>query len=148
MTPPTDTKHTDEPPFMMRSNRLPEMLEGTHVRLFFDEFLAREVAAHEEALKKQRKREDRYKELLTDYYYRSDHLDTPWDEAMHDMRKRSAYLDLKEAERQQLFLDHMATLRRKMGKEPEKESDKAAAEDLEKPGPKDTKGATNYRCPL
>ena len=50
--------------------KLPEMHKGTHVRLYFDECIAKEVAAHEERERRQRKREERYMELLEDYYYR------------------------------------------------------------------------------
>lgn len=50
--------------------KLPEMHKGTHVRIYFDECIAKEVAAHEEKERRQRKREERYMELLEDYYYR------------------------------------------------------------------------------
>jgi hypothetical protein len=94
--------------------RLPGM--GPHVRLFFDECIAKEAAAHEESERRQRKREERYNELLEDYYYRSDHIETPWADAEVDMRKRSAFLDLKDPnDRRNLFEKHIASLAKKMG---------------------------------
>jgi pre-mRNA-processing factor 40 len=105
-------------PAEQRLSRVVEMKRShpTHIRLFFDELIAKEVAAHEESVQRQRRLEDRYMSLLEDYYYRSDHIDTPWKEAEYDMRKRSAFLDMKEADRRTLFDRHMATLAKKMGR--------------------------------
>lgn len=47
---------------------------------------------------------------------RSDHIDTPWADAEYDMRKRSAFLDMKDpADRKALFEKHIASLAKKMG---------------------------------
>jgi len=96
--------------------RLPDMHKGSHVRLYFDECAAKETAAHAESERRQRKREERYRELLEDYYYRSDHIDTSWADAEVDMRKRSAFLDLQDPnDRRRLFHKHLASLAKKMG---------------------------------
>jgi len=87
----------------------------SHARMFFDELIGREAVAYAEAQKKQRKLEERYTELLEDYYYRSDHVDTPWSDAKEDMRKRSAFLDTKEGDRRRMFDQHMTTLAKKLG---------------------------------
>lgn len=89
-----------------------------HARLYFDELHAKEAALHEEQAAKQRRLEERYLELLEDYYYRSDHIGTSWKDAEYDMRKRSAFLDMKEADRKPVFEKHMAGLAKKMGKVP------------------------------
>ena len=45
--------------------RLPKMLATTkHVRMVFDELLVKEVAKHEEAVKKRKRTEERYMDLL------------------------------------------------------------------------------------
>jgi len=101
--------------------RLPSMhgsALGGHARLLFDELLGKEVAAHEEQAKKQAKKEARYHELLSDYYYRSDHISTSWKDATYDMRKRSAFLDMDEPGRRVLFEKHLESLAKKMGKVP------------------------------
>jgi hypothetical protein len=87
----------------------------SHARMFFDETITKEAAAFAESQRRQRKREERYLELLEDYYYRSDHVETSWSDAEYDMRKRSAFLDLKEGERRSMFDQHMATLAKKLG---------------------------------
>jgi hypothetical protein len=88
-----------------------------HVRMFFDEMLSREVAAHEEAVRRHRKLVDRYLDLLEDQFYRSDHVDTTWEEAEEKLRKRSAFIDLRdnEKDRRKYFDKHMASLARRMG---------------------------------
>lgn len=54
--------------------------------------------------------------LALNPYIRSDHIDTPWADAEYDMRKRSAFLDMKDsADRKALFEKHIASLAKKMG---------------------------------
>jgi len=98
--------------------RLPKMLATTkHVRMVFDELLVKEVAKHEEAVKKRKRTEERYMDLLEDYYYRSDHIDVSWKDAEYEMRRRSAFLDMKDnKERKAFFEKHIARLAKKMGK--------------------------------
>ena len=59
---------------------------------------------------------DRYRELLEDYYYRSDHIDVDWEEAQEDLCRHSAYRDLDADDRKKLFDEHMAILKDKMEK--------------------------------
>ena len=87
-----------------------------HLRLFFDEVLAKEVSYHEEKLRRKKMREDRYLDLLEEYYYRSDHVGIPWKEAEYDMERRTAFREMPEVDRKRMYDDHMAALKRKLGK--------------------------------
>ena len=87
-----------------------------HVGLFYDEALAKEVSYHEEKMRRKKLREDRYLDLLEEYYYRSDHVGIPWKEAEYDMERRSAFCDMPEDDRKRMYDDHMAALDRKLGR--------------------------------
>ena len=87
-----------------------------HLRFFFDEVLAKEVSYHEEKLRRKKMREDRFLDLLEEYYYRSDHVGIPWKEAEYDMERRTAFREMPEVDRKRMYDDHMAALERKLGK--------------------------------
>ena len=87
-----------------------------HMRLFYDEALAKEVSYHEEKMRRKKHREDKYLDLLEEYYYRSDHIGIPWKEAEYDMENRTAFRDMPEVDRRRMYDDHMATLQLKLGK--------------------------------
>lgn len=48
--------------------------------------------SHEEELRRKAKREERYKELLLEYYWRSDHIGTSWEEEAKDQLSRCVCL--------------------------------------------------------
>lgn len=87
-----------------------------HVRLYYEELHTKEVAIYEDEQRSRKRREERYHHLLEDYYYRSDHIGISWKDAEYDLRRHSAYADLKDADRQRLFHEYMESLARKMGK--------------------------------
>lgn len=58
---------------------------------------------------------ERYNELLTDYYYRTDHLEISWEEACEDMEHRSAFKALPPYMRELMFEEHMNVLREAAG---------------------------------
>ncbi|CAE7934304.1 unnamed protein product, partial [Symbiodinium sp. KB8] len=69
---------------------------------------AKAQAARRQALAEEDK--ERYKELLRDYYYRSDHVEIPWSEAADEMAHRTAFRRLAPADREALFQEHMSAL--------------------------------------
>ena len=74
-----------------------------------------ELAAKEKRI---RKYEDRYLDLLDDFYYRSDHVGIEWDEAKREMSRHRAYQDLPRDSRKKLFLEHMEELAAELAKKP------------------------------
>jgi pre-mRNA-processing factor 40 len=71
-------------------------------------------AEREEALRRQRKKEERYVELLEEYFYRSDHVGVGWEEAKHLLERHSAYAALAKPDRSRVFAEYMEQLARKM----------------------------------
>ena len=84
--------------------------------IIFKGFVAEKIEEVAIKAKKQRKYEDRYLDLLDDYYYRSDHVGLQWDEAKADLCRHSAYLDLSRELRKSLFLTHMQELADELAK--------------------------------
>jgi hypothetical protein len=72
---------------------------------------AAEARAAEE--KRQRRAREKFDDLLMDYFYRSDHLNTSWEEATHILRHRSAFMDAPADLRQGWFDVYMDRLRAK-----------------------------------
>ena len=60
---------------------------------------------------RQRKREDRFLELLESHFNRSDHCKLDWDEAKKYIQGKSAYEDLSRNDRKKVFNEHMSNLR-------------------------------------
>lgn len=83
------------------------------LRLAFDR--VRAVAETDERDRRARieRNLERFRDLLMDYFFRSDHLDTTWEEARDLLRERSAYKALDRDDRIRLFDEHMTELRRR-----------------------------------
>ena len=88
---------------------------GTFEKIF-ESVKEERIEEEEIRLEKERKFEDRYLDLLDDYYYRSDHVGIKWEEAKRELCRRSAYLDLSREKRKSLFLDHMKELADELAK--------------------------------
>jgi hypothetical protein len=86
----------------------PTQLHMAFTRVCADE--EREEAEQRERLERRKRR---YRDLLMDYFYRSDHLTVTWAEARDEIAERSAFRELPQKLRQTLFEDHMAELRRR-----------------------------------
>ena len=68
------------------------------------------VIKHEEEMKRQKRREDKYIILLQDFYNRSDHVGFEWEEAKKDLCKYSEYEALLRNDRKRIFLEYMKEL--------------------------------------
>lgn len=85
-----------------------------NIKNYFESIrLTREEEFREER-KAAAKLEVRYIDLLEDYYYRSDHIGTTWEQAKDDLYKHSAYANLDRDKRKELFDKHMTDLSEKM----------------------------------
>jgi hypothetical protein len=73
----------------------------------FADLLEQAKADYEDEQRKQRKREERYVQLLEEYYYRSDHVGVPWDDAKVVLGKHSSYDALEKVDRKRLFDAYM-----------------------------------------
>lgn len=84
------------------------------LKCYFDDIHNKKVDDYEYNIKKQKKREERYIELLSDYFYLSEHINLSWEDAKKDLERHSAYDDLDRNDRKRLFLEHMSNLSAKM----------------------------------
>ena len=80
----------------------------------YEEFVDQAKLDYEEVVRRQKKREDRFLDLLEDSFYRSDHLDVTWDQAKEFLSRHSSYDILAKADRKRLFTSHMDQLAKKM----------------------------------
>ena len=110
-----------------------------HLQQVFTEMQAAALAEREEELRRAKRREDRFVELLEvsqffkhifddllvtvlqqllddtkGYYYRSDHIGVTWDEAKKVLERHSAYDALVKADRKRLFSTYMDGLSKRM----------------------------------
>ena len=94
-------------PFAAALARAPE-----NVKLVFEELHAVAVEEAERQAKKLARRKGRFEDLLTEYFYRSDHVGTSWADAKGQLRSHSAYKDLYRypEEREAVFAAHMKKL--------------------------------------
>ena len=72
------------------------------------------IIKHEEEMKRQKRREDKYIMLLRDFYNRSDHVGFEWEEAKKDLGKYSEYDALSRTDRKRMFHEHMKELEQLM----------------------------------
>jgi hypothetical protein len=84
------------------------------VKAIFDTMLERAKYDAEELRKSQVKKEEKFRRLLEDYYYRSDHIDTSWSDAKKDLSKHSVYDSLSKTDKKRLFAEHIDSLKEKM----------------------------------
>jgi hypothetical protein len=84
------------------------------LRAVYDELHAGVAAQHADEIRRQRKNETRFTELLEDYFYRSDHVGVAWEEAKRVLDRHSAYDALPKADRKRLFMTYMEDLSKKM----------------------------------
>lgn len=61
-----------------------------------------------------RRAEARFRDLLAEHFYRSDHLSTSWEVAKPLLQRRSAYEALGRTDRKRVFADYMAEMASKM----------------------------------
>mmetsp|Transcript_10007 Transcript_10007/g.8958 ORF Transcript_10007/g.8958 Transcript_10007/m.8958 type:complete len:896 (-) Transcript_10007:86-2773(-) len=85
-----------------------------HIQVIFNEIFEHVKTEHEEELKRIKRREDRYIELLEEYFYRSDHIDVTWEDAKRLLEKHSAYDAINRNDRKALFYDYISELKKKM----------------------------------
>jgi len=103
-----------------------------HLRAVFHDAHSRAVEARDAQEKRLRRSRERYEELLMDYFYRSDHVGTTWDEARGMLAHRSAFVEAPATHRQAWFEEYIARLRakaeaRKARMAAERERERAAA---------------------
>jgi len=109
-----------------------------HVREVFEHMLKRAKEEREEEEKRRQRQEQAFRELLEDFYYRSDHVGLKWSSASRDLDRERAYRDLEEDRRKALFEEHMAGLEEKMPKK-KKKKDKDGKKKKKKKGKKKKK---------
>lgn len=80
----------------------------------FSELQRQAEIEYEEDMRRQRKAEERFTELLQQYIFRSDHLSTTWEAIKPKLQRRSAYEDLTREDRRRLFQEYMDNLSEKM----------------------------------
>jgi hypothetical protein len=95
---------------------LKSMLEmrPTSFRQVFEEMHSEVKRVHEEETKYQRRREERFIDLLEEYFYRSDHIGVAWDDAKRALDRHSAYDDLGKSDRKRIYAAYMEELENKM----------------------------------
>jgi len=91
-----------------------------NAEILFEALVKKALEEKEAEERRQLKRERNYQELLEDYYYRSDHVGIKWSSASRDLERHSAYKELDEKKRRQLFDDYMLALEEKMPKKKKK----------------------------
>jgi len=75
-------------------------------------WVAQALEEAERRAKKLRRRQEHFEELLEDYFYRSDHVGTSWEDAQRKLRSHTAYKDLRRypEARLETFNAYMAKL--------------------------------------
>lgn len=91
------------------------------LKLIFDNLIEDARIDYEEGLKKMQKREQRFIDLLEEYFYRSDHLDITWDDAKKLLERHSSFDVLGRTDRKRIFVQYMSNLRKKMESKVKKE---------------------------
>jgi len=81
------------------------------VKREFDEYKKRAEEVAQRRAELDAEDRARYADLLKDYYYRSDHVDIPWEEAQGEMGHRTAFRRLPAGEQECMWTVHMAKLR-------------------------------------
>lgn len=85
-----------------------------NLKMIYDEMIEEAVEEFQEEQKRLARKMDRFVELLEEYFYRSDHVGTPWSDAKKSLSKHSAYDDLPKDVRKRLFRQYMADLETKL----------------------------------
>ena len=98
------------------STKLQDMLSKrpANLQIIFDDLVADAIEEYKEEQKRLARKIERFVQLLEEYFYRSDHVDTTWSDAKKCLSKHSAYDDLPKAERKRLFKEYMAELETKV----------------------------------
>ena len=86
----------------------------SNANLIYQELHLVAFSNHEEENRRQRKREERYIELLQEYFYRSDHIGINWDSAKKMLDRHSAYENLGKNDRKRIFSVYMDQLNVKL----------------------------------
>ena len=103
-----------------------------NLRTTFTELSTRAIEAAIAEEKRLRRLRDRFDELLMDYYYRSDHVDTTWAEASRELRRRTAFMEMPQEMREPAFDAYMERLRAKARARRARLDAERAAEEAEK----------------
>jgi hypothetical protein len=90
---------------LQRPYNLKEIFQDLHDKAY-DEW------EEEQRLKK--KNEEKFLNLLKEYFYLSDHVNISWDDAKAIISNRSAYDLLHKSDKKRIFYDYMAQLKEKM----------------------------------
>jgi len=98
------------------STKLQDMLSKrpANLQIIFDDLVADAVEEYKEEQKRLARKTERFVQLLEEYFYRSDHVDTTWSDAKKCLSKHSAYDDLPKADRKRLFKEYMTELETKV----------------------------------
>ena len=98
------------------STKLQEMLSKrpANLQIIFDDLVSDAIEEYKEEQKRMARKIERFVQLLEEYFYRSDHVDTTWSDAKKCLSKHSAYDDLPKAERKRLFKEYMTELETKV----------------------------------
>ncbi len=89
----------------LRPFNLKEIFQDLHDKAF-DEW--------EEDQRLKKKNEEKFLNLLKEYFYLSDHVNISWDDAKAIISQRSAYDLLHKSDKKRIFYDYMAQLKEKM----------------------------------
>ena len=85
------------------------------VKIVFEDFLDKVKSEYLEEMRSVRKQEEKFRSLLQDTFYLSEHINTSWEDAKKLLQKRSAFDAVSsKSDRKRLFSDYMDELSRKM----------------------------------
>lgn len=77
---------------------------------YFTEIHDKVFASYEEDRIRMKRKEDKYIALLQEFYNRSDHVGTEWEDAKEDLASYSEYSNLGRTDRKRLFQEYMTNL--------------------------------------
>ena len=77
---------------------------------YFKEIYDKVFASYEEDRIRMKRKEDKYIALLQEFYNRSDHVGTEWEDAKVDLASYSEYSNLGRTDRKRLFQEYMTNL--------------------------------------
>jgi pre-mRNA-processing factor 40 len=103
----------DIPTLKLQARRL--VLEKMSIfETIFQELSRQAALEYEEERRKKQRREERFIEILQEYYFRSDQIDITYDDAKRTLERHSAYDALGKSDRKRIFNDYMNSLRKRM----------------------------------
>lgn len=89
-------------------------LRPKNALVYFNEIHNEVQAVYDEERKRIKRKEDKFITLLQDFYNRSDHVGTEWEDAKKELGRYSEYENLARADRKRLFTEYMTGLEEMM----------------------------------